>query len=55
MEINFIYTPVFINGCDAVKLEWYIYLEEDEKKFGEEMKQEIDLDLKEQYGGEKLW
>jgi len=36
-------------------VEWYIKLEEDEKQFVEETKQEMHLNFKEQFGAEKLW
>jgi hypothetical protein len=46
MEIELIIYP-----C----IEWYFKLDEEEQQFMEEIKQEISLDLKEQYGGERLW
>ena len=55
MEIKTILIPAIINGNFANKLEWYIYLTEDEEKFQEEIKQEMNLNMQEQFGGKKLW
>jgi len=53
MEIKFVLDPYKL--YPHLVLIWYIYLEEDEEKFAEEIRQEVCLNMIEQYGGDKLW
>ena len=37
------------------KVEWYVYLDKEERQFVEEIKQEMHLNMEQQYGGFYLW
>jgi len=53
MEIEFVFDPY--KNYPRPTLVWYVFLDKNEEQFAEEMKQEIALDIKEQYGGVILW
>ena len=53
MRIEFHIQKLKISSVKHV--EWFIELDEDEIKYGKEIKEEMDLNMKEQFGGYKIY
>ena len=53
MEIKFVFDPY--KNYPYTSLIWYLFLKDDDEEFGEEIRQEVDLNLINQFGTEKLW